>query len=401
MLPLDLHTLLGGLGEGAVLVGIGFAFGYVLESAGFGDSRRLAGQFYFRDLAVLRVMFTAIVTAMLLVFGASALGWLSYADIWVNPTFWWPGIVGGLIMGVGFILGGYCPGTSLVSLATFKLDGLFFVLGGLTGVALFGESADAIAAFADSGSAGRLTLPALLGLDAGWVALAVVLMALGMFRGATWIKDRVTGQPEAPSRGARLGAAALVLAALALALAGQPGWEESWASVPGAAEKLAARSIHVSPAEAQQRLQDPTTQLLVLDVRDEAEFNLFHLRGARRLDGPLWESLQRDGTPAGSVVLLTGDGEARAEEAWKRLQALRVPQVYVLEGGLNRWLAEFGDSLEALPGAGEDERAWRMPAALGGRWHASWPQRHGNGHAPEFTPVIQTGGTGRKAGGCG
>jgi hypothetical protein len=399
MLPLDLSHLLGPLGESAVLVGIGFAFGYVLESAGFGDSRRLAGQFYFRDLAVLRVMFTAIVTAMLLVFWSAALGWLSYADIWVNPTFWWPGIAGGLLMGMGFILGGYCPGTSLVSLATFKLDGLFFVLGALAGVTLFGESADAIAAFADSGSAGRLTLPALAGVDAGWVALAVVLMALGMFRAATWVKGRVTGQAEPPTGWARLGAALLVLAALGLAWTGQPPWQEAWRRVPGAADKLAAREILVTPAEALQRLQDPATHLLVLDVRDEADYNLFHLRGATRLDEDLWDKLERDGTPAGSIVLLAGNGETRALEAWKRMQALRVPQAYVLEGGLNRWLEEFGDSLESRPVADEDGRAWVLPAALDERWPAAWPLLHG--HVPEFTPRIQTGGAGRKAGGCG
>ncbi len=118
---------------------IGFAFGFVLESSGFGDARRLAAQFYFREMRVLKVMFTAIVTAMVLVFWSTALGLLDYDQLWVNPTYLWPGIVGGLIMGVGFILGGYCPGTSLVSAVTLKLDGMFFVLGLVVGVLAFGE----------------------------------------------------------------------------------------------------------------------------------------------------------------------------------------------------------------------------------------------------------------------
>ena len=86
-------------------------------------------QFYFRDMAVLKVMFGAIITAMVLIFSATAIGLLDYRLIWVNPTYLLPGIVGGLIMGVGFILGGFCPGTSLVALATLKIDGVFFVLG--------------------------------------------------------------------------------------------------------------------------------------------------------------------------------------------------------------------------------------------------------------------------------
>src|SRR5512145_277020 len=115
---------------------IGFFFGFVLEISGFGNSKKLAAQFYFKDLTVLKVMFTAIVVAMVLIFAASALGLLDYNVIWVNPTYLWPGIVGGLVMGVGFIVGGFCPGTSLVSAATGRLDGIFFTLGGLFGIFL-------------------------------------------------------------------------------------------------------------------------------------------------------------------------------------------------------------------------------------------------------------------------
>ncbi|MEZ4581350.1 MAG: YeeE/YedE thiosulfate transporter family protein [Caldilineaceae bacterium] len=90
------------------------------------QSPKLARQFYFKEMTVLKVMFMGIVVAMLLIFWATAMGWLNYNLIWVNPTYLWPGIVGGLIMGVGFIIGGFCPGTSLVAAATLKLDGIFF-----------------------------------------------------------------------------------------------------------------------------------------------------------------------------------------------------------------------------------------------------------------------------------
>ena len=55
---------------------VGFAFGFVLESSGFGNSKILAAQFYFRNLTVLKVMFTAIVVAMVLLFGMIGLGLL-------------------------------------------------------------------------------------------------------------------------------------------------------------------------------------------------------------------------------------------------------------------------------------------------------------------------------------
>ncbi len=86
---------------------IGAAFGYVLEIGGFGNSTKLAAQFYLKDMTVFKVMFMGIIVAMVLVFAASGLGWLDYNRVYVNPTYLWPGVVGGLIMGVGFIIGGF------------------------------------------------------------------------------------------------------------------------------------------------------------------------------------------------------------------------------------------------------------------------------------------------------
>jgi len=107
LLPLDLAKLLGPAGAMAVVVLLGIGFGFVLERAGFGDSRRLAAQFYLHNMTVFKVMFTAIITAMALVFLLSGLQILDFGRIFVNPTFMWPGVLGGLIFGVGFIIGGY------------------------------------------------------------------------------------------------------------------------------------------------------------------------------------------------------------------------------------------------------------------------------------------------------
>lgn len=95
--------------EISLLIGflIGIGFGFFLERGGFGNSRKLALQFYFRDLTVFKVMFTAIVTAMTGMIFFNAFGWLDLDSIYINPTYLWPGIVGGLIMGAGFVIGGY------------------------------------------------------------------------------------------------------------------------------------------------------------------------------------------------------------------------------------------------------------------------------------------------------
>ncbi|MBP8137537.1 MAG: YeeE/YedE family protein, partial [Candidatus Eisenbacteria bacterium] len=87
----------------------GFAFGFVLENAGFGSSRKLAAQFYLKDMTVLKVMFSAIVTAMLGLTLLRAVGVLDFDRLFVNPTFLGPQVVGGVIFGVGFAVGGYCP----------------------------------------------------------------------------------------------------------------------------------------------------------------------------------------------------------------------------------------------------------------------------------------------------
>jgi len=175
----------------AFLIGIGF--GWFLERAGFGSAIKLTGQFYLRDMTVFRVMFTAIVTAMLGLFYLGWIGWLDLALVYVSPTFLWPQVVGGLILGVGFVVGGYCPGTALVAVATGKLDALVLAAGIFAGVFAIGEVWPAIAGFAESSALGRRTLPEVFGVAPGLVVLLVVLMAIGGFWGAAALERRFAG----------------------------------------------------------------------------------------------------------------------------------------------------------------------------------------------------------------
>lgn len=169
---------------------IGIAFGFFLERAGFGSAKKLVSQFYLDDLAVFKVMFTAIVTAML---GAFYLGWMGVLDlslVYLTPTNLWPQVAGGLVLGFGFIIGGYCPGTSMVGAATGRIDAMVYVLGVAAGTWLTGEAFAWIKPFYESGAMGRLTLPEVLHLPYGVVVLLVVLMALGGFAGAEWLERR-------------------------------------------------------------------------------------------------------------------------------------------------------------------------------------------------------------------
>ena len=180
----------------AFLIGIGF--GFALERAGFGSGRKLVSQFYLDDLAVFKVMFTAIVTAML---GVTYLGWMGVLDlslVYMNPTYLWPMVAGGLLLGVGFVVGGYCPGTSVVAMVTGRVDALLFVAGTIAGTFVFAEVFPLVREFFYAGSMGVQTIPGYFGLPWGVVVFAVVLMALGGFAGAGWLESRAaaTGHDE-------------------------------------------------------------------------------------------------------------------------------------------------------------------------------------------------------------
>jgi rhodanese-related sulfurtransferase len=381
MAPFDLSGL-GPVGSALVFGAIGVGFGAALELAGFGDTRKLAAQFYLRELTVLKVMFTAIVVAAVLVAGAVSLGLLDMSRVWVNPTFLWSELAGGLIMGVGFVLGGFCPGTSLVAAATFKVDGVVFVLGGLFGVWLFGESVGAYEPFWLSGDLGRFTLQDWLGLSTGAVVLGVVALALLAFWGAEWLERRF-GVPglAASVRGAKLqlaGAAVLGAAALLLAVRGEPTTEQRWAWAPHPVHQLlAGRGAFISPAEVVALRKDTTLSVQVLDLRDEHAFNLFHVGGARRV-AP--EALQRAElrrlleAPASAVTFLVDDGEAQAASAWRWLASRGVKNVYVVEGGVTRWLDLYPVPACVAEKAPGGEGGWRFDYAAGDALPSSWPE---------------------------
>lgn len=180
----------------AVAAVLGLGFGFFLERAGFGSARKLTAQFYFTDMSVLKVMFTAIVTAMVGVWALSAIGWLDFSRIYLTPTYLVPQAVGGLVFGLGFILGGYCPGTAVAGLATGRLDAGVFIVGMMAGIAAFSETFDAIfAGWAESTALGALTLPKAAGLPYGVVVLAVLAAAAGAFALAERVETAFRTRP--------------------------------------------------------------------------------------------------------------------------------------------------------------------------------------------------------------
>ena len=170
---------------GALLLGLGF--GFALERAGFGSARKLTAVFYLLDMAVVKVMFSAIVTALAGLFVLSAAGLMDLSELYVEPTNLAAQALGGLVFGAGFIVGGYCPGTSLAALATGRKDGLAFALGMLAGVMAYAEFTPGIEDWIKAGSLGELTLPTLTGIGMGWW----VLVFVACLAGAAWGMGRL------------------------------------------------------------------------------------------------------------------------------------------------------------------------------------------------------------------
>jgi hypothetical protein len=125
--------------ESGVLSGLacGFLFGYVLENAGFGSPCKLTAQFRLTDWSVFKVMFTAIVVCAGGLYGLRSAGLIVEDALFVPSALLVASAIGGALVGAGFAIGGYCPGTSVVGLLSGRMDALVFVVGVVLGTFAF------------------------------------------------------------------------------------------------------------------------------------------------------------------------------------------------------------------------------------------------------------------------
>lgn len=167
----------------ALLIGIGF--GFALEQAGFSSSRKLAGMFYGYDTTVIKVFFTASIVALVGSQILSYLGLLNLNLVFVNEFYVYASIVGGIIMGAGFIMGGFCPGTGLSALSIGKIDAMAFFAGALTGAFLFAETFPLIQNLANGSYKGPVKVNEALGMSPGLFTFLLIAAAVLMF----WIAE--------------------------------------------------------------------------------------------------------------------------------------------------------------------------------------------------------------------
>lgn len=323
---------------------IGFGFGFALERAGFSSSRRLAGLFYFTDMAVVKVMFSALITAMLGLSYLMAFGWIRLDQIFLMPTVYGAQIVGGLLFGVGFVMGAWCPGTAAAGLAAGRIDALVFLAGTIGGSILFNELFPLIRSLYAAGDRGPQMVYNTLGMSRNWFILVFTLAAVAAF----WLSELAekvrTG--HAPYLGSPfLKAFSLALVALAggLFVLGPAATASSAKPVVAAAvmaveEKTLLENVekardHIEPEELANRLMAGEPDLVVVDVRPAAEFNAFHIRGALNVTlGQLAEALQPYKNKG--LIVLYSNGMTHPAQARDSLQRQGFGNVYMLTDGL-------------------------------------------------------------------
>lgn len=259
---------------------LGIAFGFILEQAGFSSTKKLVGLFYGYDFTVLRVFFTAGITAMAGVLLMGHYGFLDLDIIYVNPLFLKSALLGGVIMGAGFIIGGFCPGTSVCALAIGKLDALAFVFGAILGVWGFIETFPMIENLYNAGNMGMVRISDFLGMSNVVFGFLLSFIAVGAFVATWFIENKVNGrksQIEPAKRNRYAWAAASLFVVLAV-VALLPGEKDIINMRIAEAKRQQTCVFKEIPAD---KLADEIVNqyyaLNIIDVRTPEEFEKFHL----------------------------------------------------------------------------------------------------------------------------
>ena len=176
--PLIPQGIIGGQWDLVIALLIGIAFGFILEASGFSSSRKLMGTFYLYDFTVIKVFFTASVTAMVGLLYFNYIGWINLDLIFINPTFVNSALIGGGIMGLGFIMGGYCPGTSFCGAGIGKIDAIFYSIGMFIGILLFSEFYPLLSNLYEMNSLGPIKAYEFLNISAGLFVYIVMIVAI-------------------------------------------------------------------------------------------------------------------------------------------------------------------------------------------------------------------------------
>jgi len=327
----------------AILIGI--AFGYILEQAGFSSSKKLVGLFYGYDFTVLRVFFTAGITAMMGVIALAHFGLLDLNIVYINPTFLRSAIVGGLIMGLGFVIGGFCPGTSVCAASIGKIDAIIFIGGIIPGVYIFAEAYPFLEGFYKADSWGNVTVFEALGISQGLMAFLMVFAAIAAFIVTTKIESRVNGKanPEfmPEKRYFALAGIAVLIGLTAFVLPERQGYITQKAETIENVKSIPLKLI--TPDELAYRIMNDPSSFRIFDLRTKEEFKSLSLPNSVNVQTDYFfgKDAAKDLAKENVInVIISGSGEESIKANYIAYEN-GYRDMYVLEGGIK----SFNDTI--------------------------------------------------------
>ncbi len=115
---------------------LGTAFGFILEKTGAANPKRVIDMLLLKDFHLMKVIFCAIATGSFLLYLLLSLELISSSHLNIKANYIGVAIGGG-VLGLGWAISGYCPGTGLVGAGAGRKDALLFVLGACIGALLY------------------------------------------------------------------------------------------------------------------------------------------------------------------------------------------------------------------------------------------------------------------------
>lgn len=317
---------------------IGTAFGWCLEQAGFGSSRRLAGIFYFKDMAVLKVMFSAVITAMLGLGFILKTGMIGPDSIYVPETIFWAQLIGGVIFGMGFVIGGWCPGTAAVGMVSGKLDAVVFLVGSMLGSIVFNETFVWVEPLYRMGDMGVSFFYNQVGMDFPQFALLLTVIAVFAFWFSELIEERFDfGLVAARNSGLWVFSVVILMAACGMLFLGRhPVTIQALAAGTDYSELLqnVERGLdHLEPEVFAREKLIGQKKIALVDIRTREEFDEWHISGAvHQPMNSLIQGLER--YRSFDRIVLYSNGAVHPGQAWVFLSAAGFKNVYFLADGL-------------------------------------------------------------------
>lgn len=319
---------------------IGIFFGAILEQAGFSTSKKLVGLFYGYDFTVLRVFFTAGVVAMIGLMAMSHYGLIDINLVYINPTFLWSALIGGVIMGLGFVVGGFCPGTSVCAAAIGKIDAMIFIAGAFIGVFIFAEGYPLFEDMYKATNWGNPRLFETMGISQNLFAFIMVAFALTAFVITSIIENKVNGvkKPAIRLTPYYIGLASIgglmLLSAFVF-----PDRKTSLMDKASNNEILDNFTPEIMTIDelAYRLMDEHDKQLQILDFRDEKDFKKMNLPKSTlfTIDNLFEKEPSQILKIKHRINLIVADDELTEKKIALKANELGFKRIKILEGGLD------------------------------------------------------------------